>query len=188
MKDEADHQALALERFREYLMLMARLHLAGKRGARLDPSDVVQQTLLDAHRKRAQFRGGTEAEMAGWLRQMLACRLADALRALHRDKRDVDREQSLQVALDQSSARLEAFLAAEATSPSQRVERQEQIVRLADALAELPEPQREAIVLRHCQGWPLADISRRLNRTPAAVAGLLKRGLRLLREKLQEGE
>src|SRR5205085_11154155 len=100
---------LALERFRHYLLLLARLHLGERLKAKLDPSDVVQQTLLEAHRKQAQFRGSTEAELAGWLRQMLACEIADALRGFKRAKRDVAQERTLEVALGDSSSRLEAF-------------------------------------------------------------------------------
>jgi RNA polymerase sigma-70 factor (ECF subfamily) len=97
----------APEDFRAYLLLLARSHLGAARG-KLDASDVVQQTLLEAHRKRAQFRGTSEAQMAAWLRQMLAYRLTDAFRALARGKRDAGRERSLEAALDESSSRLEA--------------------------------------------------------------------------------
>jgi RNA polymerase sigma-70 factor (ECF subfamily) len=173
-----------LERFREYLRLLARVQIGNRFGARIDPSDIVQQTLLEAHRKRDQFRGQSEAEMAGWLRQMLACTLADAVRALGRAKRDVSRERSLEEAFDQSSNRIEAWLVAEQSSPSQRAMKHEDAVRLADALAELPDAQREALTLRYCQGWSLAEISAHLGRTPAAVSGLLKRGSRQLRELL----
>ena len=86
---------LPLERFRTYLVLLARLHLADR--PKLDASDVVQQTLLEAHRKRAQYRGATDAELAGWLRRMLACELADALRGLGRAKRDVARERAVDI-------------------------------------------------------------------------------------------
>jgi RNA polymerase sigma-70 factor (ECF subfamily) len=119
--------------------------------------------------------------MAAWLRRLLACNLADAVRALGRAKRDAGREQSLEAALHTSSARLEAWLAAEQSSPSERAERNEAILRLVDALSQLPEANRQALVLRHCQGLSLAEISTRLGRTPAAVAGLLKRGLAELR-------
>lgn len=181
-----DGSPLALERFREYLHLLARVHLGQQLQGKLDASDVVQQTLLEAHRKREQFRGHTTAEMAAWLRQMLAFSLADTLRAASRAKRDVTRERSLETALEQSSARLDAWLAAEQSSPSQQAQRHEQMLHLAEALATLPEVQREALVLRHCQGLALAEISERLGRSPAAVAGLLKRGLAQLREQLHE--
>jgi RNA polymerase sigma-70 factor (ECF subfamily) len=177
-----------LEKFRRYLLLLARLHLGEQFRGKLDASDVVQQTLLEAHRQQAQFRGHSDAEQAQWLRRILAGTLADAIRALGRAKRDIARERSLEAALDQSSAQLAGWLAAEQSSPSQRAQRNEQTVRLAEALATLPSAQREALVLRHCQGWSLADISRHLGRSPAAVAGLLKRGSRQLRILLQEGE
>jgi RNA polymerase sigma-70 factor (ECF subfamily) len=186
MVADSENSGPRLERFREYLRLLARVHIGDQLRAKLDPSDIVQQTLLEAHRKREQFRGQTEAEMAGWLRQLLACTLADAVRALGRAKRDVGRERSLEQAIEQSSKRIEAWLVAEQSSPSQRAVKHEDAARLADALAKLPEAQREAVTLRYCQGWSLADISRHLGRTPAAVSGLLKRGSRQLRDLLSE--
>src|SRR5262245_32554685 len=175
-----------LERFRSYLHLLARLQLGGRLPARLDPSDLVQQTLLEAHRQRDRFRGTTDAERAAWLRQILAHNLADALRALHRDRRDGGPEVPLEAALSESSADLAGWLAAGQSSPSQRAVRHEEAVRLAEALAQLPEAQREALVLQHWHGLTLAEIGERLGKTPVAVAGLLKRGLARLRELLQE--
>ena len=90
--------------------------------------------------------------------------------------------------MEESSIRIETWLVAEQSSPSQQADAHEQAFRLADALTTLPEGQREALVLRHCQGLSLAEISRHLGRTPAAVAGLLKRGLRQLRQQLHESE
>jgi RNA polymerase sigma-70 factor (ECF subfamily) len=185
MDPEADGRAL--ERFREYLRLLARLHLGPRLQGKFDASDVVQQTLLEAYAKRGQFRGG-EAERAAWLRQILAHNLADAVRAFGQARRDAGREQGLEAALQESSARLAGWLAAEQSSPSRKAERHEEAVRLADALAALPEDNREALTLHYCQGLPLAEIARRLGRTPAAVAGLLKRGLKQLRGRLKEGE
>src|SRR5262245_57599886 len=150
--NQATDDRFRLDRFREYLRLLARVHVSDQLGAKLDPSDIVQQTLLEAHRKRSQFRGKTEAEMAGWLRQLLACTLADAIRARDRAKRDIARERSLEQAIHQSSQQIEAWLAAEQSSPSQRVMRHEESMRLADALAKLPEAQREAVTMRYCQG------------------------------------
>lgn len=174
-------------RFREYLMVLARVQLARSPHRKLEASDVVQATLLEAHRKRDQFRGGGPAEMAGWLRRMLACNLVDAGRALGRARRDSARERSLEDQLGDSSALLGAILAAPQSTPSRAAERHEQAVLLADALARLPDSQREALTLRHCQGLALEEIGRRMDRTPAAVAGLLKRGLRQLRTLMEEG-
>lgn len=112
--------------------------------------------------------------------------LANAARDHGRDCRDVRREQSLEAADDSANA-LADGLAAEQSSPSQRAERQDDAVRLAAALAALPEAQREVVVLRHCQGWSLADISRHVGKSAAAVAGLLHRGLQQLRTHMREG-
>lgn len=188
MDPEPPDSGLVLERFRDYLCLLARSQMDARLRSKLDPSDVVQQSLLEAHQARRQFRGQGPAQQAAWLRQILARNLANALRDFGRAKRDLARERSLEAALDESAARLEAWVAAAEPSPSQQAMRGEQVLRLAAALAVLPEPQREAVVLRHCQGLSLADISRQLGRSPAAVAGLLHRGLKQLREQLTEPE
>jgi RNA polymerase sigma-70 factor (ECF subfamily) len=187
MDPAADAHGHPLERFREYLRLLARLQLGPRLQGKFDPSDVVQQTLLEAYAKRDQFRGG-EPEIAAWLRQILAHNLADTLRAFDQAKRDAGRERSLEVAIQESSARLGAWLAAEQSSPSQRVQRHEDAVRLAEALAQLPEDNREALVLHYCESLPLAEIARRMHRTTASIAGLLKRGLKQLRERLHVSE
>jgi RNA polymerase sigma-70 factor (ECF subfamily) len=184
----ADEPDLALERYRPYLLLLARLHYDPRLRGKAEPSDVVQQALLRAHQARGQFRGRTGAERAAWLRQILARTLADALRDLGRDKRDAARERSLEAALDASSAGLHSWLAAEQTSPSGGAAHNEQVLRLAEALAALPELQREVVVLKHCQGRTLADIADHLGRTVPAVASLLRRGLQHLRARLREGE
>src|ERR1700730_7225748 len=108
--------APSLERFRSYLRLLAGLQLDPRLQAKLDPSDLVQQTMLQAYQALDQFRGQTEAELAARVRQMLARTLANATRDLGRAKRDVARERSLQATLEESSARLEAWLAAEQSS------------------------------------------------------------------------
>jgi RNA polymerase sigma-70 factor (ECF subfamily) len=177
----------SLEGFRSYLLLLARMQLDPGPRNRIDPSDIVQQTLLEAHAKADQFHGDDSA-LAAWLRRALVNNLRDAHRALRREKRDVRREQSLEQAVEESSARLEGVLAAPQSSPSQRAVRNEDLLRLADALVQLPEPQREAIVLHHLHGCSLAETARRLERTDAAVAGLLHRGLKKLRELMTSGE
>ena len=125
MDDDLDGPDAALGRFRDYLIVLARMQLGQQARGKLDPSDVVQLTLLEAHRKRDQFLGTSDAERAAWPRQLLACNLVDALRTLGRARRDVRRERSLEAVLDQSSDRLGAWLVAEQSTPSRCVERDE---------------------------------------------------------------
>jgi RNA polymerase sigma-70 factor (ECF subfamily) len=186
--DDAQSSERWPDRFRSYLRLLAKMQLDDRLRRKLDPSDVVQQTLLQAHRAMGDFRGSTDAEMAAWLRQVLARNLAHAVRDFGRDKRNINRERYLEEAVNASSARLEAWVAAEQSSPSQKVQRNEQVLRLCDALYQLPESQREAVRLHYWQDGTLAAIAQRMDRTPVAVAGLLKRGLRTLRELMQESE
>ncbi|QEL16267.1 sigma-70 family RNA polymerase sigma factor [Limnoglobus roseus] len=175
-----------LDRYRDYLRLLARLHLDPSMRAKLDESDVVQQTLLQAHENRDQFRGGTEAELVGWLRTILANALAANARRYLADARDLDRERSLNDTLDQSSNRIQGWLAAEQSSPSERVVRVEELVRLAGALGRLPADQRQVVELHHLKGWPVAEVAAAVGRTKPAVMGLLFRGVKRLRELLQE--
>jgi RNA polymerase sigma-70 factor (ECF subfamily) len=175
-------------RWRDYLSALAGVQLDPRLRAKIDLSGVVQQTLLEAHQKRAEFRADHPAQELAWLRRILANNLADELRKLAAGKRGLARERSLEQALDQSSARLQAWLAAEQSSPSQGVERNERALQLASALARLPEAQREALVLQHWHGWSLAQIADHLGRSRTAVAGLIKRGLQHLRAELHAPE
>ena len=185
MKSNNAPEKRSLEQFRSYLLLLARMQLDPGPRNRIDPSDIVQQTLLEAYARADQFRGD-DSGLAAWLRQALVNNLRDARRALRRDKRDVRREQALPEAVEQSSAKLQSILAAAHSSPSQRAVRNEDLLRLADALTGLPEFQREAIVLHHLQGCSLSETARSLGKTDAAVAGLLHRGLQKLREVMRE--
>jgi len=188
MASEDPAQGDWLEGCREYLGLLARLQLSPRLRGKLDPSDVVQQTLLRAHEKRDQFRGRSNAERTAWLRQILANYLAQAVRRFATESRDLALERSLEADLEKSSARLESWLAADQTSPSQRVMRDERLLGLAQALAALPADQRRAVELHHLQGLPVAEVGRQMNRSAAAVVGLLFRGLRHLRRQLDEPE
>src|SRR5262245_15046798 len=188
MTGDAPADGRDLEQFRDYLRLLARSRLDPRLQAKLDPSDVVQQTLLEAHQGLAQFRGRSRPELLAWLRQILARNLANLVRDFARDRRDVHRERSLEELLQRSSARLDAWLAAEQSSPSADLHREEEAAKLAEALAKLPDAQREVIVLRHLHDWSLHDIGQHVGRSASAVAGLLHRGMQQLRDLLSQRE
>jgi len=168
-------------RTRDYLRILARIGLDPRLRAKLDESDVVQQTLLEAHRDWEQFRGGSDGERFAWLKQILARNLSGLMRDFTRGKRDVNRE-----AAQASSHRLANWLATDLTTPATALQREEELAELALALASLGEPQREAVILRHWHDWTVAAIAEELRTTPEAVTGLLYRGLKNLRRLLRE--
>jgi len=175
-----------LEDYRDYLRLLARVQLSQWLRTKLDASDIVQQAILHAHAGRAQFRGRTEAEWLSWLRTILANALAAAARRFASRAREVRLECSLEAELELSSSRLECLLAADQTSPSEQAIRCEELLRLARALARLPEDHRLVVELHHLKGLPVAEVARQMGRTRPAVVGLLYRGLKQLREMLRE--
>ena len=174
------------EKFRAYLHLLVRRRLDDRLQGKLDASGVVQQTLWEAHRGWQDFRGKSEGELAAWLRRILVRNLTDEVRKLAAGKRDLARERSIEAAVQQSSANLVAWLAQDQPSPSEQAVRQEQVLNLAAALARLPEDQRTAVELHHLDGYSLAEVGCEMQRSKEAVAGLLFRGLKRLRELLPQ--
>jgi RNA polymerase sigma-70 factor (ECF subfamily) len=180
-----DSRALGelLELYRGYLALLARLHV-GRLQGKVDASDVVQDTFLEAYRHFPQFQGTTEAELVGWI---LAGRLAKLLRHyLGTRRRDMRLERELQDELDQSSQMLDQGLLSPGSSTSQQAARREQAVLLAEALRRLPADYREVLILRHLEGLPFPDLARRMDRTLDSVKNLWTRALARLRDVLGE--
>lgn len=175
---------IELHRYRDYLRVLARQAWPERLRGKLDPSDLVQETLLEAHAAEGRFQGATEAERMAWLRAILANNIADAIKRFGRAKRDAGRERALEDALGASSVRLADCLAAAGRSPRSSAIRHEALLQLASALDALPRDQRSAVELHHLQGLSLAETAERLERTIAAAAGLLHRGLKALREHL----
>ena len=180
---EVDNETI--ERFRAYLTLLAASQMDSFLGQRIDASDIVQQTLLDAVTKEDQFRGRSDAELAAWLRRILANNMVDAFRYHTRDKRNASREKSLDESIFQSFRRVDALIAPNPT-PSQRACANEQVLQLPAALEQLSDAQREAIVLHHLQGLKLSETGKRMGKSEAAVCGLLHRGLKRLNEIMEE--
>jgi RNA polymerase sigma-70 factor (ECF subfamily) len=172
-----------LDQYRAYFQILAARGIGPRLGRRVNASDVVQQTMLEACRDFVQFLGSGEPELVAWLERILQRNIAQLVRDhITTQKRAVGREQAADGGDHSGAERFDP--AAQHSSPSQRAMRGEEAIRLARALVTLPEDQREAVRLRHLEGWSLAEISAHFERSPAATAGLIKRGMQKLREKL----
>jgi RNA polymerase sigma-70 factor (ECF subfamily) len=174
-----------LDRYRNYLRLMARSLINRALEAKFDASDLVQETFLKAHREFGQFAGSAEQELVAWLRSILVRTLTDEARRHQARRRDHRRVESLEVLLDRSSLHFQEALAASVATPSVHAIRREQAVLLADALATLPADYREVFVLRNVENLSVDEIALKLNRSPNAVRKLWGRALAALKQALE---
>jgi RNA polymerase sigma-70 factor (ECF subfamily) len=172
--------------YRPVLRLIAEQLIGSGLRRREDASDIVQRTALEACQAFTQFKGQSEPELSAWLQQILRRNVSNLVRDNRAGKRDVRREQQLEAGNGSVSL---AWLqpTAKSASPSLHVIRAEAALNLALALEKLPEHQGAAVRMRHLQGRGLDEIAAALDKSPAAVAGLLRRGLQSLRE-LMGGE
>ena len=174
-----------LESYRNYLTLLARNQIGRRLQGKVDASDLVQQTFLEAHRDFGQFRGETEAELVGWLRRILATNLANQVaRYCGTRRRNVRLERELAHELDQSSRVLNRGLVAKQSSPSHQAVRRDQAVLLGDALEQLPEDYRQVLVLRHLEEQSFPEVVRHMGRSLDSVKNLWARALARLRRIL----
>jgi RNA polymerase sigma-70 factor (ECF subfamily) len=186
MAASATSGEISLMHYREYLLLVARVNFDARLQGELDPSDIVQEALLKAQRALHQFRGHSEQQLAAWLRTILSHTLQNAVRTYGRQQGGT--RQSLDRALDESSVRLQTALASGQLSPDQVASRNEELLRLAEALQQLPQDQRIVLELKHLHGYTVAEICERTNRTKPSVVGLLHRGMKGLRVLLKNPE
>jgi RNA polymerase sigma-70 factor (ECF subfamily) len=150
----------------------------------VDPSDVVQESCLEFHRDFHMFRGAQEAELLAWLRRIVQRNVSNTIRRhVHVAKRSVRKECSLADSCTMGVT-LEQRLPADQSSPSKRIQREEALELLEGALEDLPHDQSEAVRFRYIEGWSLAQLANHFERSEMAVAGLLKRGLQALRNRV----
>jgi RNA polymerase sigma-70 factor, ECF subfamily len=178
-----------LDRYGNYLGLLARVQVGRRLQGKVDPADLVQETFLEAHRHFAGFRGQSEPEVAAWLRQIMAGVLGNMLRRyLGTQGRDVRLERELVGELDQSSQALDRGFADPGPTPSKLAAGRERAVLLADALGRLPADYREAIILRNLDELPFAEVAKRMGRSEDAVQKLWVRALAKLRATMDSDE
>lgn len=179
-----------LQLYVNYLKVLASTQLDPKLRARVSPSDVIQETLLEAHRDFPQFRGTSEPELLAWLRRILIHNLGRLVEQhVLAAKRTVGREFSLermQSNLEKSSLQIRSLLAADQSTPSVRMQEAEHARFLSDQLALLPDDYREIIILRNLEGLSFKEAADRMNRSHGAVRMLWLRAIELLRQKFAE--
>jgi RNA polymerase sigma-70 factor, ECF subfamily len=177
-----------LSRYRKVLREQAeRLRLNPRVQVRVDESDAVQETLKRAVESPHPCRGRSDAERLAWLFEILNNVVCDLYRQHHAGCRDVDREQMKQ-ALDDSTAEYLASLAGKEPSPSEQVQRDEKQERLARAIRQLPDGQREVVALIATEHKTTAEVAALLGKTEGAVAGLYHRGIKRVKELLDDGK
>jgi RNA polymerase sigma-70 factor (subfamily 1) len=172
----SDKRGEELQCLRPYLLLVARMHLDYRLRSLIDPEDVVGEVNIKALKSWDRCTG----ERKAWLRRILLNHLKDEIDKRTAQKANVD----LNVELEHSSVRLEAILVAPDSSPSQRAERNEDLARLAEALAKLPVMEQEIVILKRLHEQKLEDVAAQLGITLGKAAGLLYRGLERLNRYL----
>jgi RNA polymerase sigma-70 factor, ECF subfamily len=169
---------------RNYVNLVARAQVESWMRTKVDASDLVQQTLLEAYRGFQKFNGKSEGEWLAWLRQILTHNAQDFIRRLRTEKRGGAMEIPLQVGTDS-----EGFFhdpAAPEATPSELVSQREREIALADAIAQLSPDHQEVIILRNLQRLPFEDVADRMGRSRPAAQMLWTRAIQRL-EQLMSG-
>jgi RNA polymerase sigma-70 factor, ECF subfamily len=175
-----------LGRFENYVLLLVNTSIGRMLGSKVDAGDIVQEALLRAHQRFGQFKGSTEAELAGWLRQIVINVLSDHWRRyVEAESRQITRERSLDAILDQSSQALGNLLAASGTTPSQAAQRRDLGVVLADALAELSDEHRQVVILRSLRECSWDEVASQMRRSVGAARMLWIRALKDLRPRIE---
>lgn len=179
-----------LELYRGYLSLLARLEVGPKLQRKLDASDLVQETLLDAHRQFAHFEGTTEPQFLAWLRRILAGKAANVVRHyVGTQGRNIQQELEGKLAesFDCASGQLNRLAIATTGTPSQNLLRREQSVLIADALQRLPEDYRDVILYRHWDDLTFPQIAEKMQRSVDSVEKLWLRALGKLKQTVGQG-
>lgn len=176
------------EQFRDYLRLLGTTQLDRRLASKVDVSGVIQVTMLEVHEQISTWESLPDERRLAWLRRVFANNLQDEIRKFRGKKRDALREFSLDAAIDESASRIDAWIAGEQSSPSKRVASKEQVLLLADALATLPPPQCEAMTLHYFRGLTLKEVAEQMEKTEGAVAALIFRGTRSLRQRFDGRE
>jgi RNA polymerase sigma-70 factor (ECF subfamily) len=173
------------DRHRERLRKMVAVRMDQRLRGRLDPSDVVQEVLTEAWKRIEDYLGKRPLPFYPWLRQLAWERLVKLhQRHLHAGKRAIQREQAPNIGV--SDEAMTAWLPSPGSSPSSRAVRAELESRIHDALARLPEKDRDVLVMRYLEGLSTAETAEILGTSVGAVKVRHFRALERLRNLLGE--
>jgi len=178
----------ALEKYRAYLETLTYIQVDPRLRGKFGLSDIIQNTLLEASNTPERVAAMDSVAQKRWLRCMLLNNLKDEIDRYLTKGRNVRRERSLDEAAEESSRRVCGVLAAEESTPSEKLIKKEEALRVLESLSQLPEGERESLVLQQYHGWKLAQIAEHLGCTTNAVAGLQRRGRARLRKLLSDLE
>jgi RNA polymerase sigma-70 factor (ECF subfamily) len=165
--------------------MLARLASSQRLQAKFDDSDLVQETLVRVQRDLPKFQGATEAELAAWLRRIMANVGKQQVQYYSRQRRDASLEQQIEEDFTRSSVMVGDVVIASDTSPSRQLMKRERAVVLSQALANLPADYREALIFNRLQGHSVAQTAERMGRSVDSVRKLLSRGLLQLKRELE---
>lgn len=166
------------QQLRSYLLIFADQRLDDGLKGKLDASDIVQQSLLEAHRDFESFRGHTEEELKSWISRLVVHNLMDAGRRFRQSQqRSVTKEVSW-------NAETELSVFRDQSSASSLVRRRETDEELLRAVAQLPERSQQVLELRHRLGLSHAQVAKELGMTEAAARKLWSRVVEELQERL----
>jgi RNA polymerase sigma-70 factor (ECF subfamily) len=187
-RGDAAARAELLARHRERLRQMIAVRMDRRLLARIDPSDVVQDALVDAHSRLSEYLQECRIPFYPWLRQLALERLIDLhRRQIQAGRRSVAREETRSQGLpDESALDLANRLVASGTSPSGRLVREELCVRVRQALLQLPPRDHEVLVLRHLEQLSMAEIAAILGITEGAAKVRHVRALERIRTVLEQ--
>jgi RNA polymerase sigma-70 factor (ECF subfamily) len=180
---------MLLERHRDRLKRMVAVRADPRLAARVDPSDVVQESLTEAAEKLDRYLARPPLPFYPWLRRLALDRLATLFRHhVRTGRRAVTREEVRMGLSDQSAGELAERLFARQSDPAARLDRTEVQARVRSTLAALKDSEREVLVLRHLEGMPPKEIAAVLGVREGAVHTRHLRALRRLRELLEPGD
>ncbi|MCE5303826.1 MAG: sigma-70 family RNA polymerase sigma factor [Planctomycetaceae bacterium] len=169
---------------RSYLAIAARSQVETWLRRKVDASDLVQETLLEAVRDFERFQGGTEQEWLAWLKQILSHNAADFVRRYRGAKHAAQREVPFHDPADSRSPGAPEPAARQPT-PSQQFLQLDTELRVTEALGRLSPDHQEVILLRNLQRLSFNEVAERMDRTRPAVQMLWRRAIQKLQETLE---